>query len=102
MKKVILFLFLCFFSISATHAQSKYGGKRKKAQKTPTAQTANAPKRTREQRIAAMEEKIRNDNDWMTVINEHAANKGITIEQAIHYDAVWMIDGEDGKHKNMN
>lgn len=59
-----------------------------------TADTTNV-----QQRIRDMESKIRKDAKWMEEINRKAKERNITADSMIKADAIWMVDEEDGKHK---
>lgn len=62
--------------------------------KTPTVDTSNL-----QQRIADMESKIRSNTKWMSEITRKAAERKISVDSMLRIDALWMIDEEDGKHK---
>ncbi len=59
-----------------------------------TADTTNV-----QQRIRDMESKIRKDAKWMDEVNRKAKERNITVDSMIKADAIWMVDEEDGKHK---
>jgi Na+/phosphate symporter len=62
--------------------------------KTPAVDTSNL-----QQRIADMESKIRSNTKWMSEITRKATERKISVDSMLRADAIWMIDEEDGKHK---
>ena len=58
--------------------------------------------KTYEERLQETESKIRNNPDWVQSIEKKAKENNISTDSMIHADARWMIDEEDGKHKNIN
>lgn len=58
----------------------------------------NRPK-TREERIAATQEGIRNSPEWLDAIKKKAEDRKVPLDTMILRDAIWMADEEDGKHK---
>jgi hypothetical protein len=58
----------------------------------------NKPK-TREERIAETQEAIRNSPDWLNAVKAKAEMNKIPLDSMILKDAVWMVDDQDGLHK---
>ena len=59
------------------------------------------PKEYREILIKQMEQKIRYDKDWLKVLTEEAASKGLDLDAWIYENAAYMVDMDihDGKIK---
>ena len=59
----------------------------------------NKPK-TREERIAEYEEKMRSTPEWLADIKRKAEERKTPLDSMIHKDAVFMVEGEDGVRKD--
>ncbi|MBI2731239.1 MAG: hypothetical protein HYX40_10880 [Sphingobacteriales bacterium] len=55
--------------------------------------------RTFEERFKELEEGIRKNPDWLASIEKKAKEKNIPVDSMIKLDVTWMIDEQDGKHK---
>jgi hypothetical protein len=58
----------------------------------------NKPK-TREERIAEIQENIRNTPDWLNSVKAKAEANKEQLDSMILKDAMWMVDDQDGLHK---
>jgi hypothetical protein len=65
-----------------------------------TSNNADAPK-TREERIAATQEAIKNSPEWLETVKKKAEERHLPLDSMILRDAIWMADEEDGKHKEV-
>ena len=63
------------------------------------AAAAAEAQRNYDERLKAMEDRIRQDQKWMEQITAKAAERKISIDSMVRSDARWMLDEEDGKHK---
>ena len=55
----------------------------------------NKPK-TRDERIAAVEESIRSNPEWLNDIKKKAEDRKVPLDTMIHLDALFMVGNEDG------
>jgi hypothetical protein len=55
----------------------------------------NKPK-TREERIAEFEQKMRDTPEWLSDIKKKAEDRKVPLDTMIHLDAVFMVGAEDG------
>ena len=56
--------------------------------------------KTYEERYKELETGIRNNADWLASIEKKAKEKNIPLDSMIKLDVKWMLDEQDGKHKN--
>jgi len=53
-----------------------------------------------EERVKDAEAAIRNNPEWLAAVEKKAKEKNISLDSMIHIDASWLVDEQDGKHKN--
>jgi hypothetical protein len=56
--------------------------------------------KTYEERVKEVETSIRNSAEWMASVEKKAKEKNIPLDSMIALDARWLVDEQDGKHKD--
>ena len=57
--------------------------------------------KTYEERVKEIENSIRNSTEWMASVEKKAKEKNIPLDSMIVLDARWLVDEQDGKHKDL-
>ncbi len=74
-------------------------GKHKDGAGTTTGAATDTSKGSYEQRVKNAENTIRNTPTWLAEEQKKAKERNISVDSMILLDARWVVDEEDGKHK---